>query len=79
MKTGKGVELPADLAEALRADAEARAIFEAMRPSCRREYVAWVDEAKRPETRARRREKVGERVREYGGRHPGKRRAPPGG
>ena len=78
MRTQKGVELPSDLADALRADAEARAIFEAMRPSCQKEYVAWVDEAKRPETRARRLAKLGERVREYGERHPGK-RAPPDG
>jgi uncharacterized protein YdeI (YjbR/CyaY-like superfamily) len=73
MKTAKGVEVPADVAGALRADAEVHAIFEAMRPSCQKEYVAWVEEAKRPETRARRVEKLAERVLEYGERHPEKR------
>lgn len=73
MKTAKGVDVPADVASALRADAEVAAVFEAMRPSCQKEYVAWVEEAKKPETRARRLEKLAERVREYGARHPEKR------
>jgi uncharacterized protein YdeI (YjbR/CyaY-like superfamily) len=47
-------ETPADLAAAIAANSDARATFEAFPPSCRREYVEWVVEAKRPETRARR-------------------------
>jgi len=47
-------ETPADLASALAANDAARATFEAFPPSCRREYVEWVVDAKRPETRARR-------------------------
>ncbi len=47
-------ETPFDLAEALAASPAAGAVFEAFSPSCRREYVEWVVEAKRPETRARR-------------------------
>ena len=47
-------ETPADLASALAGNASARATYESFPPSCRREYVQWVVEAKRPETRARR-------------------------
>ncbi|HMC91715.1 MAG TPA: YdeI/OmpD-associated family protein [Allosphingosinicella sp.] len=49
-------ELPApdDLRTALDAEPKAAATFEAFPPSCRREYVEWVVEAKRPETRAKR-------------------------
>jgi uncharacterized protein YdeI (YjbR/CyaY-like superfamily) len=49
-----GPETPADLAQALDANAPARATFDGFAPSCRREYVEWVVDAKRPETRARR-------------------------
>jgi uncharacterized protein YdeI (YjbR/CyaY-like superfamily) len=48
------LETPADLSQALDANAPARATFDGFPPSCRREYVEWVVEAKRPETRARR-------------------------
>jgi uncharacterized protein YdeI (YjbR/CyaY-like superfamily) len=46
--------VPEDLATALRSNKAASATFDAFPPSCRREYVEWVTEAKRPETRARR-------------------------
>jgi uncharacterized protein YdeI (YjbR/CyaY-like superfamily) len=45
------VEPPAELAEALAADAAAKAAWEALAPSHRKEYARWVAEAKRPETR----------------------------
>lgn len=45
---------PADLAAALKRSAAARATWEKFSPSHRREYVEWLEEAKRPETRARR-------------------------
>jgi uncharacterized protein YdeI (YjbR/CyaY-like superfamily) len=45
---------PKDLATALAGNNAAQATFDAFPPSCRREYVEWVLEAKRPETRARR-------------------------
>lgn len=48
------VELPADLTAALDADPEARAFFDALSYTHRREYVEWIVEAKRPETRERR-------------------------
>lgn len=46
--------MPSYFAAALREHPKAHATFEAFSPSQRREYVEWVDEAKREETRARR-------------------------
>ena len=48
------VEVPADLAAALGAAPGARAAFDGAAVSHRREWVQWVMEAKRPETRERR-------------------------
>jgi len=50
------VELPVDLAEAL--DDAARAAYDALSYTHRKEWVRWVEEAKRPETRAARIEKT---------------------
>lgn len=47
-------ETPADLLAALKQDTAARATFDAFPPSCRREYIDWIVEAKREETRAKR-------------------------
>jgi hypothetical protein len=58
------VEVPPDLADALSADADAKKAFASMSFTHRREYVEWVEEAKRPETRARRIASTVERVRE---------------
>ena len=44
--------LPEDLAAAL--DEDARAFFDGLAPSHRKEWVRWVEEAKKPETRATR-------------------------
>lgn len=46
--------VPQDFAAALRDNPKARATFEGFPPSQRREYVAWVTEAKQDETRAKR-------------------------
>lgn len=46
--------VPPELAAALKSSEPARAAFEAFRPSHRREYIVWIADAKRPETRARR-------------------------
>jgi len=46
------VEVPTDLEAAF--DDEARAAFERMSYTHRKEYADWIEEAKRPETRARR-------------------------
>ncbi len=47
-------ETPPELEAALSANPSARATFDGFPPSCRREYVEWVAEAKRPETRDKR-------------------------
>lgn len=54
MITRGGLEVPDDLASALEADAGILAMWGRLRPSCQREHVSSVVEAKRPETRARR-------------------------
>jgi uncharacterized protein YdeI (YjbR/CyaY-like superfamily) len=48
------LETPPELAEALAANPSAQATFDFFAPSCRREYLEWVIDAKRPETRAKR-------------------------
>jgi len=52
------IEVPDDLAAALRKDKGAAKTFEAFSPSCRREYVDWITEAKREETRKKRLEQT---------------------
>ena len=47
-------EAPADLAAALRKNGKARAVFERFPPSHKRDYVEWITEARREETRSRR-------------------------
>jgi hypothetical protein len=49
----RGVDVPEDLAAAL-AKAKATETFAKLAPSHRKEYVRWITEAKRPETRAKR-------------------------
>ena len=46
--------MPDDLASALAANAAARAAFDSFPPSAQRDYLQWIIEAKRPETRAKR-------------------------
>ena len=48
------VEIPPDLAAALAAEPAARIAFDALSFTHRKEYVRWVEEAKKPETRERR-------------------------
>ena|SRR5688572_11313558 len=48
------IEVPDDLAAALRKNKRALATFEGFSPSAKREYLAWIVEAKREETRRRR-------------------------
>ena len=47
-------EIPGDLAAALDKDKAAKATFDGFPPSCKREYIDWIVEAKREETRAKR-------------------------
>ena len=51
-------ETPDDLAAALQGNAAARKTFESLPPGQRREYIDWIVEAKKPETRARRLEQA---------------------
>jgi len=48
------LEIPADLAKALKTSAAAAKTFDAFAPSHRREYIEWITEAKREETRLKR-------------------------
>jgi Bacteriocin-protection, YdeI or OmpD-Associated/Domain of unknown function (DUF1905) len=57
------VQVPADMAEALARDDVARGNFEAMSFTHRKEWVRWVDEAKKAETRASRLAKTVESLR----------------
>jgi hypothetical protein len=50
----RDVELPADLATAMRKSKPAVAFFAELAPSHKKEWVRWVTEAKKPETRAAR-------------------------
>ncbi|HYC72488.1 MAG TPA: YdeI/OmpD-associated family protein [Opitutaceae bacterium] len=54
VKARPTLPVPDDLAAALKTNRKAAATFDAFPPSHRREYVEWITEAKRPETRARR-------------------------
>lgn len=53
-KPKKAVATPADLAAGLKKSAKAGAEWAAFSPSCKREYIDWITEAKRPATRAER-------------------------
>jgi uncharacterized protein YdeI (YjbR/CyaY-like superfamily) len=53
-KAAARLEIPADLAAALKKNKAASATFERFSPSHRKEYVEWITEARRDETRARR-------------------------
>jgi uncharacterized protein YdeI (YjbR/CyaY-like superfamily) len=53
-RTNKPLIVPEDLVAALNQNHEARTTFEQYSPSHRREYVEWINEAKRDETRNRR-------------------------
>jgi uncharacterized protein YdeI (YjbR/CyaY-like superfamily) len=46
--------IPDDLRSAIDSNPAAAATFAAFSPSCRREYIEWITEAKREETRAKR-------------------------
>jgi uncharacterized protein YdeI (YjbR/CyaY-like superfamily) len=47
-------DLSPDFAAALRKNKKASAVFKAFSLSCRREYIDWIADAKRPETRGKR-------------------------
>lgn len=53
-KPKPALPMPADLAAALKKNTKAAAAWADFSPSCRREYIEWVTEAKRDETHASR-------------------------
>lgn len=61
--------VPADLAKALKAAPEVMAVWKELTPLARRDWIGWVDTAKQAETRARRIEQVGSKIRD-GKRRP---------
>lgn len=56
--TPREVIVPADLEKAFKGDKSAKAIFEKLSFTHRKEYVRWIEEAKKEETRTRRLEKT---------------------
>jgi hypothetical protein len=71
VKTKGGIQIPEELATALRSKPGVLAMWERLRPSCQREHVGSVLDAKRPETRRRRIAAVVEATVEWNERHPG--------
>ncbi len=56
--TKPALRVPADLRDALAANAAAKKAFDGFSPSARRDYIEWITEAKRAETRTRRLEQA---------------------
>ncbi len=56
--TGVVHSVPADLQRTLTADSAALAVWEDITPLARNEWICWVEDAKKPETRLRRIERV---------------------
>ncbi|MGA2583484.1 MAG: YdeI/OmpD-associated family protein [Tepidisphaeraceae bacterium] len=65
MKTKSGQAIPEELSAALAKNTGVLKSWNALRPSCQREYLKWVQEAKRPETRQRRIASVLKQTSEY--------------
>jgi uncharacterized protein YdeI (YjbR/CyaY-like superfamily) len=53
-KPAKPLKVPSDLAAAIKSDKKAQSNFKALSPNHRNEYIEWITEAKRAETRAKR-------------------------
>ena len=53
-RTPRTIEMQEDLSAALAADPAAAQYWDGLAPSHRYEYLEWITEAKRPETRAKR-------------------------
>jgi uncharacterized protein YdeI (YjbR/CyaY-like superfamily) len=61
-----GLPAPHDLQIELHDDPEAAEAFAALPPSHQREYIDWINSARRPETRARRAKETARRVKQQG-------------
>jgi uncharacterized protein YdeI (YjbR/CyaY-like superfamily) len=69
-------ELPDDVSAALDTAPDLWEVFLGMPPSHRREYLRYIDEAKRSETRARRIDRALLKLREYAEQRASSRRGP---
>ncbi|MBI4267400.1 MAG: YdeI/OmpD-associated family protein [Chloroflexi bacterium] len=58
MKTKLGQTIPDDLSGALQKDPVMPGMWDKLRPSCQRTYIEYLVEAKKPETRTRRVERI---------------------
>ena len=56
-----------DIKKALVETPEAKELFDALPPSHQKEYIKWIDEAKKPETKIKRIQKTTEMIREKAG------------
>ena len=54
VKAPKPLQPPPEFATALKRNRKAAAVFAAFSPSCKREYVEWIADAKRNQTRDKR-------------------------
>jgi uncharacterized protein YdeI (YjbR/CyaY-like superfamily) len=61
-------DVPADITQALAADAAAQKAFAGLAPSHRREYLIWIEDARKDETRRRRIAGMVERLKVHGTR-----------
>lgn len=62
LSDGGQLAIPDDLEAVLAANSKAARAFAALPPSHQREYLKWIAEAKKPETRRRRAAGVAQRV-----------------
>ena len=62
-------DMPSDLAQALRGDAEVAALWQGLTPLGRNEFICWVEDAKQAATRQKRIHRTLEEIRE-GKRRP---------
>ncbi len=69
MQTKLGQTIPAELAGAIQKDSHMLTMWDKLRPSCQRGYVRYFDEAKKPETRVRRMERILKQTADYYQRH----------
>jgi len=51
-------KVPADLQKTILADSVARAVWEDITPLARNEWICWIEDAKKPETRSHRIERT---------------------
>ena len=69
LSNGVVYDVPADLRETLTSSSKARDAWEDITPLARNEFICWVEDAKKPETRTRRIRRTKEELRD-GKRRP---------